>query len=154
MELHDSHSGQTDAQRKTGRPTPVWLKRILLTLFFTASLGGMGYGVTILFRSVRTAAESIPALSPLNEAEQAEPESIKSPKKPFLGLKKKPSTAVVFQGSATGKDGKMLALISGETVGVNAKLHGVKVLKISRQSVLLEFNGQEYLLQPGERLKP
>jgi len=145
---------QTEQQQKTGRRTPAGIKWILLAILFAASFGGLGYGGYILFRSVRTAADGIPPLLPSDQVEQAAPKSTKAPEKTFLGLKRKPSSAVVFQGTASGQNGEMLALISGETGAAGAELHGVKVLKITRQSVLLEFDGQEYLLEPGERLRP
>jgi hypothetical protein len=157
MEQYDSRQERTELQQaagEAGRKTPAGIKWILLILLFAAAFGGLGIGGYLLFGTVRTAAENMPALPSRDKDEQAEPENIKPPEKTFLSLMKKPSAAVVFQGTGAGKDGEMLAIISGETVATGAELHGVKVLEITRQSVRLEFNGQEYQLAPGEQLKP
>lgn len=152
MELYDSRP-----EEEKQSDTKVRSKRVLLILPVVAILGGLAFAGYVFFEPVRAAVQAVMSPSPANapnDPGQSATEKVKPPEKSFLGLLKKPSAPIVFQGSVTGKDGEIMALISGETVTAGAELHEVKVLEVTRQSVLLEFAGKGYRLLPGEQLKP
>lgn len=150
----ESYDPVTD--RPAGENTPAWAKWILLTLLFSAAAGGIATGGWILYRQVRSAAHAgIPLPRPV--ADQTDPAKgdAETPQgKTLLDLIKWPSEAIVFQGTGAGRNGELIAMISGESVAAGEELNGVRVLEISKRNVLLEFNGQTYRLEPGEQLKP
>lgn len=155
MNLHGSRRDQ-DEGLEEGHGNR-WI-RIALALLLAA-----GVAAGLVFSGIPGTApvrESVQKLLDRFRPEETAPaagaaeEPAAAPQKPFRILVKKPPVPVIFQGTGSGPRGEQLAIISGETVASGAEVHGVKVLEISRQEVLLEFDGRTYRLRSGDRLDP
>ena len=129
--------------------TPVWLKRTLLFLLFGSAIAG--------FASIALKSDGLFPASPGQQFKSGIVNStgfLNFSEKPGSGRRNSSDNTIFCQGTLIGENGKAMAVINGQTVSVGITIDGVKIMKITRSHVLVEFNGKTRRLAPGESFTP
>jgi hypothetical protein len=141
----DTLSKKNDAISKS---TPGWLKWLLIALLFASASAGFIFSSSILWQSTSgffTNLGKKPAIeNHLNHLqsffETATPSST--------------TNIILCQGTIITRDRGPLAIINGKPAKTGAVINGVRIIEITTNNVLIEYNGKTRRLKPGESFIP
>lgn len=125
---------------KKSPETPVWRKRLLLTLIFAFTLAGLIAGGFFLWKSAAYPSLETRIGSLQTFFEKSAPES--------------KVQEILCQGVIVTANRGNRVTLNGEAVEVGATIAGVTVVEITASNALLECNGKVTPLAPGESLIP
>lgn len=136
-------------ERHSAKPSYNRLKQLLIVILFSSAI--IGYVSTVFILRPKksqycTVTGKQPASNPKTPVRLQEPRQ-----KALFSGKEKP---VICQGVIITTNGQLRAVFNGKPIASGKKSGRVRILEVTTSNVLVECNGQQRRLLPGESFVP
>ena len=135
-------------EKKPGRNKIIPIVIVLLVLALLAGLVAGGYWVFMHQN------ELIERFFPPQSAEEVQTGKAPEEKPSFFRTLVKKDRTITVRGTLLGEEGGAAALINKKVVPAGTLINGIRIIEITNQSVVVQFEGLKRRLQVGESFNP